>query len=148
MEKHTKKPVFKRLWFRLLAIAALIALVSWLRSPEMLFRLHRGKFEQAAQEMLAERETDISIFDVDDIDIWGTGEDAMVEFRTGAFGIVPSGSYWGVYYSADGSPKPFQNSDNELIPDGDGWVWQEEGSDNRGETYPLGGGWYAFEASL
>lgn len=148
MEKHTKKPVFKRVWFWLLAIAALIALVSWLRSPEMLFRLHRGKFEQAAQEMLAERETDISIFDVDDIDIWGTGEDAMVEFRTGAFGIVPSGSYWGVYYSADRSPKPFQNSDNELIPDGDGWVWQEADSDNHGETYPLGGGWYAFEASL
>lgn len=148
MEKHTKKPVFKRLWFWLLAIAALIALVSWLRSPEVMFRLNRGKFEQAAQEMLAERETDISIFDVDDIDIWGTGEDAMVEFRTGAFGIVPSGSYWGVYYSADGSPKPFQNSDNELIPDGDGWVWQEADSDNHGETYPLGGGWYAFEASL
>ena len=147
MEK-AKKPVYKRVWFWLLAIAALIALVSWLRSPEMLFRLHRGKFEQAAQEMLAERETDISIFDVDDIDIWGTGEDAMVEFRTGAFGIVPSGSYWGVYYSADGSPKPFQNSDNELIPDGDGWVWQEADSDNHGETYPLGGGWYAFEASL
>lgn len=143
-----QKPVYRRVWFWLLAIAALIALVSWLRSPEVMFRLNRGKFEQAAQKMLAERETDISIFDVDDIDIWGTGEDAMVEFRTGAFGIVPSGSYWGVYYSADGSPKPFQNSDNELIPDGDGWVWQEADSDNHGETYPLGGGWYAFEASL
>ena len=53
-----------------------------------------------------------------------------------------------MYYSADGGPKPFQNSDNELIPDGDGWVWQEADSDNHGETYPLGDGWYTFSASF
>lgn len=143
-----QKPVYRRVWFWMLAAAALIALVSWLRSPEVMFRLNRGKFERAAQDMLAERETDVKIFGVRYIDVWRTGEDAIVEFMTGAFGIVPSGSCWGVYYSADGDPKLFQNSDNELIPDGDGWVWQEADSDNHGETYPLGDGWYTFSASF
>lgn len=143
-----QKPVYRRVWFWLLAAAALIALVSWLRSPEMTFRLHRGKFEQAAQDMLTERETDVSIFGVHDIDIWGFDDGTMVEFTTGGFGIASASFYSGVYYSADGDPKPFQNSDNELIPDGDGWVWQEADSDNHGETYPLGDGWYTFSASF
>ena len=146
--ERAKKPVYKHVWFWLPAIAALIAVASWLRSPEVMFRLNRGKFEQAAQDMLAERETDVKIFGVHDIDIWGFDDGAMVEFTTGGFGIAPASFYSGVYYSADGGPKPFQNSDNELIPDGDGWVWQEADSDNRGETYPLGGGWYTFEAGL
>lgn len=32
-----QKPVYRRVWFWLLAAAALIAAVSWLRSPEMTF---------------------------------------------------------------------------------------------------------------
>ena len=91
-----QKPVYRRVWFWLLAAAALIALVSWLRSPEMTFRLHRGKFEQAAQDMLAERETDVSIFGVHDIDIWGFDDGAMVEFTTGGFGVAPASFYRGV----------------------------------------------------
>lgn len=78
-----QKPVYRRVWFWLLAAAALIAVASWLRSPEVMFRLNRGKFEQAAQDMLAERETDVKIFGVHDIDIWGFDDGAMVEFTTG-----------------------------------------------------------------
>lgn len=146
MEK-SKKPIHRRVWFWLLAIAAVIALTSWLRSPEVTFRLQRAKFEQAAQDMLAERETDVKIFGVHDISVWGTGEDAMVEFTTGIFGIVPDSFYSGVYYSADGAPRSFQNSGEVLVESDGGWAWQGEG-DNRGETYPLGDGWYTFEASL
>ena len=81
-----QKPVYRRVWFWLLAIAALIALVSWLRSPEMLFRLHRGKFEQAAQEIEA-------------------GHEVAVDFDTGIITDVTTGKS----YQAQPFPPFIQN---------------------------------------
>ena len=40
-----KKAIYKRMWLWLLAAAAIIALISWMHSPEVTFRLHRVKFE-------------------------------------------------------------------------------------------------------
>ena len=51
-----------------------------------------------------------------DIRVWGEGGEAVVEFTTGGFGLAPSGTYHGVYYSADGEPAAFQNTDVPLGP--------------------------------
>ncbi len=73
-----------------------------------------------------------------------TGEHEMVEFTLFAFGDT----YYGCYYSPDGVPLGFQNTQQELILDGDGsWTWQAEG-DNHGLTRLISDRWYYFEASF
>ena len=68
-------------------------------------------------------------------------------FATGGFGLAPSSSYHGVYYSADGEPAAFQNTDVPLGPSREGWIWHGEG-DNYGETRHISGNWYTFYASF
>ena len=66
---------------------------------------------------------------------------------TGGFGLAPSSSYHGVYYSADGAPAAFQNTDTPLGPAREGWIWHGRG-DNYGETWHINENWYTFYASF
>ncbi len=79
------------------------------------------------------------------IDTWD-GAHLMYEFRLGTG--TGDRQYWGVYYSPDDVPLPFQNTDVSLLPDGEGsWTWQAAG-DNRGTTKKLAEKWYYFEAGF
>lgn len=81
------------------------------------------------------------------VNIW-EGDHQIVEYIVVSRGIVPSGSYYGFFYSPDGVPVSFQNSGEALARQGQyEWTWQGEG-DNRGYVELLRPGWYYFEASL
>lgn len=81
------------------------------------------------------------------VNVWD-GEHDIVEYIVVSRGLVPSGTYYGFFYSPDDVPVSFQNSGEELSRQGrDEWVWQGEG-DNQGYVELLRPGWYYFEASL
>ena len=153
-----RKPLYRRAWFWLAIAAAII--FSLLRVLVMAngpdgahsldarrFMNNRELFERAAAELLAMGETEIELPGVKDIRVWGEGGEAVVEFTTGGFGLAPSSSYHGVYYSADGEPAAFQNTDVPLGPSRDGWIWHGRG-DNYGETWHINENWYTFYASF
>ena len=56
--------------------------------------------------------------------------DDMVEFCTGSFGLIPSTTYKGFYYSEDDEPHGFQDVPVEFVKSGNGWSWAESEGDN------------------
>lgn len=153
-----RKPIYRHAWFWLAAasvlIFSLLRVLVWANGPDGAYTLDarrfmqsRELFERAAAELLASGETEIELPGVKDISVWGEGGGAVVEFTTGGFGLAPSSSYHGVYYSADGAPAAFQNTDVPLGPSREGWIWHGEG-DNYGETRHINENWYTFYASF
>jgi hypothetical protein len=71
-------------------------------------------------------------------------KDLFVEFTCDGWGLTPSSSYYGFYYSPNG-PRAFQGVETELIAQDGGFAWQAEG-DNHGFTREIGEGFYYFEA--
>lgn len=70
----------------------------------------------------------------------------MAEFETGAFGLAPSGAYWGFYYSPENIPLPVMGaSEMDYTPAEDGWLWEEPGGDNWARTQPLAERWFWYE---
>ena len=152
------KPIYRRAWFWLAIAAAIIfsllRVLVWANGPDGAYSLdarrfmnNRELFERAASELLAEGGTELEIPGVKAVCLWGEGGEAIVEFTTGGFGLAPSSSYHGVYYSADGEPAAFQNTDVPLGPSREGWIWHGEG-DNYGETRHINENWYTFYASF
>jgi len=71
-------------------------------------------------------------------------EHPMTEFLIMTWGDT----YYGCYYSPDGVPLAFQNTDVPLAQDGhDYWEWTDEG-DNHGSTSKIMEHWYYFSASF
>ena len=85
--------------------------------------------------------------------IWETScypEDGMVEFFTGGWGLVPSSTYKGFYYSADNTHKLFSAAYTETTAmevDGDFASWND-GTDNHGTSIRIMENWFWFEASF
>ena len=72
------------------------------------------------------------------------GEHPMLEFVLSA-GL---GGYSGCYYSPDGVPLAFQNTEIPLEETAPGrWTWQAQGG-NHGETWHIEGNWFGFQASF
>ena len=156
MEKHTKKPVFKRLWFWLLA--ALLAASFFLAtahadSPSEVLRRNRPLFEQAVQELLYEgADKKVEIPGVTYAGVYGTGRGMIVQFWTetkiGLFGP----NVQGVYYSVGGQPAAYRNWDYELICDESdgGWNWYSESGESYGSTRHAAGldNWFSFSAHI
>ncbi len=72
------------------------------------------------------------------------GEHGMLEFILSA----GPGGYSGCYYSPDGVPLAFQNTEIPLEETAPGrWAWQAQG-DNHGETWHIEGNWFGFQASF
>jgi len=77
-------------------------------------------------------------------------EDQMVEFHTGGFGLAPSSTYKGFYYSADNVHKVFSVADKSLATmdvDGDHAAWTD-GTDNHGTSIRIIDNWFWYEASF
>ena len=81
------------------------------------------------------------------MDLYDT-HSGCVDFYMGGFGLVPSSTYWGVSYSADGEPVGFQGLDVDYTWDGEGWYWQEPDSDNFSYVTQLDDHWYLYEMSF
>lgn len=67
-----------------------------------------------------------------------------VEFTVGGRGLVPSASYYGLYYSSENVPLSYQAAEMELAPEGRGWSWREAAGDNRYYTEPLQDCWFYY----
>lgn len=72
----------------------------------------------------------------------------MVEFQTSAFGLVPSSTYSGFYYSPEDVPMGYQSVQVEFVESGDGWLWEEPERDNRQYTEKIEDHWYWYEVSF
>ena len=74
------------------------------------------------------------------------GEHRIVQFFSGGFGLTPSSTYCGFYYSEDGVPAAYQNVDVPLTPAGEGeWRWSD-GTDNGGMTRRITEHWFSYRA--
>lgn len=77
-------------------------------------------------------------------------EEQTVEFHTGGFGLAPSSTYKGFYYSADNVHKVFSVADKSLATmdsEGDLATWTD-GTDNHGTSMRIADNWFWYEASF
>ena len=72
--------------------------------------------------------------------------DDVVCFDYGGWGFGSSTRYWGENYVTDNRLVGFQGMSMEgAVPDGEGWLWEENPGDNRCYVEPLAPCWYYFE---
>ena len=82
------------------------------------------------------------------VEIWGvqSGEHPVVKFFYRGKGIVPSGVYYGFYYSPNNLPAAILDEGRMLQSSGkEEWTWSGEG-DNGGMTKRIGENWFYFES--
>lgn len=147
MKKVTAMFKRKRFWivFSAAAVVIVVFLTVFLNTPKQIYLRNKAEFNAAAEKILESQDTqEIKIGGINYI-AYHNGESPIVEFTTSTFGLVPSSTYKGIYYSADGSPASFQNADFPLTKNNKGWSWVGEG-DNAGTTEHIEGNWYTFEA--
>ena len=136
------------------AVLALAAAVGawWLQGGPRLwtqrqFAVHRAAFAETAEAALA-GEPWKDVPGVRNMNVWpkeGTEDAALADFTTGAWGLGPSTSYWGIYCATDGQPAGFQGTDMALTEDAPGqYSWQEADGDNSYQTWELDHGWYGY----
>ena len=126
-----------------LALALLMLAAQWLRGG----RERRAEHFVARHgaEILASWQRDGAIPEVGQryANEW-PGEHGMLELILSA----GPGGYSGCYYSPDGVPLAFQNTEIPLEETAPGrWAWQAQG-DNHGETWRIEGNWFGFQASF
>ena len=116
-----------------------------------LVEAHREELTQTAQRALetGKPPEDLPLTGtVRDVELWdhqaAHPDGGAVAFSCGGWGLVPSSSYYGFYYSPSG-PVGFQGTDVELSPQDGGYAWQGEG-DNHGFTRQIAGDFYYYEA--
>lgn len=117
------------------------------KEAETVFYENREAFEASAAQILEAHgivDRDMEVPGAERISYWN-GEHPMIEFDISGFGLGPATSYYGIYYSVDGVPLPYQNIDVLLTQNGEVWEWRAAG-DNHGATRHIEGNWYSFEA--
>lgn len=134
------------LLFSLLSLLLVLAILcARLFAPERRAARFVARYSEAFSEQVSGGQVIPSTWEGVPISVW-SGEHPQYEVVLGhGFGDA---QYWGVYYSPDDVPLPFQNADVALSACGeDGWIWQADG-DNHGRTKKIADRWYFFEASF
>ena len=136
----------------LLMCAILLVIILGLVFQDNLIRsyvsLRHEKLEIYALQMLesADKATDT-------YGVWKTTcypKDGMVEFHTEGWGLSPSSTYKGFYYSSDDTHKQFSAANEDAVSmeiDGDNALWTD-GTDNHGISIRIMKNWFWFEASF
>ena len=149
----------RRVKFLLIAMAVIVACLLLMfvvpsralskGHAEILFELHRGRFEEAALSALQQgsKHGVGTPPGVASLDAYET-HSGCVEFSMGGFGLVPSSTYWGVIYTTEDTPVGWGGLEMEYTWDGHGWFWQEEIGDNRSYVTKLDDHWYLYEMSF
>ena len=89
----------------------------------------------------------------DSYGLWETScypMDNLVEFHTGGWGLAPSSTYKGFYYSADDTHQVFSAAPKDTVSIeiyGDKASWTD-GTDNHGISIRIIENWFWFEASF
>lgn len=107
-----------------------------------------NSLETYSENLLDDRSTVNDTYGLWKVDI--NHEYNTVEFMTGSFGLVPSSTYKGFYYSADNSHKVFSVANHWATPlevNGDYATWTD-GTDNHGTSTRIIDKWFWFEASF
>ncbi len=106
---------------------------------------HRAALEKIAADCLSGGQTAARYKSVEIEGVF-PGEHRIVQFFSGGFGLTPSSTYCGFYYSEDGIPAAYQNVDVPLTPAGEGeWRWSD-GTDNGGMTRRITEHWFSYRA--
>ncbi|MBQ9952025.1 MAG: hypothetical protein IJO98_07795 [Clostridia bacterium] len=71
----------------------------------------------------------------------------FIEYVCGGHGIAPSSSYWGFYYAEDDDMTKIWCANEPLVPQGEGFVYQQPDGDNRYYTEHIVDHFYFYEAS-
>ena len=146
----------KGLWTLLLLVILWLAWAVFLGGPltrgyaELLFRRERAAFDTAAaQAAVQESGAGVSCpLGVRKVTFWDHGETA-VDFSLGAWGLGGGTRYWGVQYVPSGALLGYQGAALEgWTPEGEGWLWEEDGGDNRCYVQALDEGWYYYEMAF
>ena len=121
--KTTKKLFFILVPAVLLSVG-LIVFLGFMLSPyrriEYFVKRHEAALTKIAQTELSgshQHKSDEKFHGVE-IDGVFEGDHPMVQFYSFGFGLVPSSSYYGFYYSPDDVPLPFQNADEFRVISG------------------------------
>lgn len=132
----------------ILAIVALSRLIyNFMTSPKYIYEKNKPELEAAVQQIMETGETQgIEIPGVKRI-AYLDAEHPIIEFYVKGFGLVPSSTYIGFYYSVDGVPMPCFSVNETLVEKGDAWEWKQPDGDNHGETKHMEGKWYTYKAS-
>lgn len=110
--------------------------------------LRHEKLESYATQMLKGRKQPNENYGI--WKTWCSHEEDVVEFQTGAWGLVPSSTYKGFYYSADDTHKVFSVANADAVHleiDGDHASWTD-GTDNHGTSVRIREKWFWYEASF
>ena len=73
-------------------------------------------------------------------------ESGMVEFRTGGYGLVPSSTYEGFYYSREDIHLPFQGNTDLTMEPREGYATWNDGYGNWGKSWRIFEHWYWYQA--
>lgn len=135
-----------------IVIAVVVIIVLGLVFKDKLIQTYVTVFHKSLEEysenLLDDSETRSTNYGLWDVDIYH--ENNMVEFMTGGFGLTPSSTYKGFYYSADNTHKVFSVADTSttsLEVDGDHATWTD-GTDNHGTSLRIMDNWFWFESSF
>jgi hypothetical protein len=104
--------------------------------------LHQEEIEEFALACLAGEGADT--YNGWDVDCYK--ENGQVEFLVSGFGLGPSTSYKGIYYSVSDNPLGFQGANVDFTAYKDGWIWKESGGDNWQYTERIFANLFWFEA--
>lgn len=147
MKKVTAMFKRKSFWivFSAAAVVIVVSLTFFLNTPKQIYLRNKAEFNAAAESIIKSQDAgDINIKSTVDVSYWD-GKSQIVEFMTGGYGLASSSTYKGIYYSANGSPAPFQNSDIPLTKTEKGWSWEDDNG-NWGTTQHIEGNWFTYEA--
>ena len=145
----------KKGFLRILLVLCMIIAILWfplLRKPYEQWSITRiveqnsEELTQMAEEILAAQDAEGKHYKgVEKITYWDNDGTIFLEFFCRGFGIVPSSSYKGFYYSPDDIPLGYQGADIPLTPSGRGWRWEEADGDNRYFTEQIRAHWFYYE---
>lgn len=129
----------------LLFAAALIGWKVRVNTPERKAEQFVAQHGTVFSELVDSEQTIPTTFNEITVAFWN-GDHPMYEFLLGSG--IGKHQYWGVYYSPDDVPLPFQNTDIPLLTSGDEtWTWTS-GGNNHGTTQKIAEKWYYFEAGF
>lgn len=135
-----------RIFVTVLVVIAFIAAAIYCISPERRTLHYYQAHKDVLMKDITENEKPTCSLDLT-FNYWD-GEHPIMEYIVKSRGIVPSSSYYGLFYSYDGQPVSFQNSGAQLIPVSENvWEWHGAG-DNHGLVKWIEENWFYFEASF
>lgn len=109
---------------------------------------HTAQLTQYAEEISQKDFTVTDKYKAWKVQYYASSDIPVVNFDVFAFGLVPSTTYKGFYYSSQDIPAGFLGENVEFVPYENGWKWSQPDGDNTCYTEKITDNWYWYEASF